>query len=168
MKGLSHVDWLALLGTTLCFNTQGSRARGASVADVGDVHFEASGPSPERLAALTNLAVCRGPIEGASATMSAFLFVVLPLNPRVPGGERIQPMDALVLWLVSVLFELVLPQLLVAYWDQAVSRKWQGLFGTMIRSMKVGWGKRRGFSPPCRAQGSNRQQALPSYRANAD
>lgn len=64
--------------------------------------------------ALTNLAVSFGPVEGASASMTTALFILMPLNPSYVGGRRIRWYRSVILWLISMLFEVVIPEALIA------------------------------------------------------
>ena len=91
--------------------------------------------------ALTNLAVCFGPVEGASASMTTALFILMPLNPSYTGQEPIQWHRAVILWLISMLFEVVIPEGLIAYVSQVLSiRLGEHRFGNMIEALSQNFG----------------------------
>ena len=87
--------------------------------------------------ALTNLAVSFGPVEGASACMATALFILMPLNPSYVGERRIGWFRALILWLIAIMFEVIIPEGLIAYLSQVLSKRYgEHRYGNMITALR--------------------------------
>lgn len=72
----------------------------------------------QRLRNMTKLAVIMGVVEGASSTMTAGLFLLLPLNPSVVGGEPVPWPYVLKVWGIQICFEVFIPEAMVALMSQ--------------------------------------------------
>ena len=66
--------------------------------------------------------------------MTTALFLFVPLNPRVIGGEPIPPHHVLKLWLIQILFEAIIPEVIIAVVSQRWSR--EGKFGDVTAALK--------------------------------
>eukprot|EP00618_Florenciella_parvula_P017442 CAMPEP_0119465102 /NCGR_PEP_ID=MMETSP1344-20130328/386_1 /TAXON_ID=236787 /ORGANISM="Florenciella parvula, Strain CCMP2471" /LENGTH=701 /DNA_ID=CAMNT_0007497343 /DNA_START=366 /DNA_END=2470 /DNA_ORIENTATION=+ len=87
-----------------------------------------------RVRLLTNVAVSLGMVEGISSTMTSAMFLITRINPGVVGGEPLDTMYVAKLWAIQMLFELILPEIVLAI----LSQKWakQGEFGDMTQALR--------------------------------
>mmetsp|Transcript_72976 Transcript_72976/g.207986 ORF Transcript_72976/g.207986 Transcript_72976/m.207986 type:complete len:170 (-) Transcript_72976:490-999(-) len=85
---------------------------------------------------MTNVSVSLGIIEGTSSTMTSSLFLMLPLNPSVIGGKPIPADYVAKLWAVQMLFELVIPEIILAAISQKLSEARRGRFGDMTEALR--------------------------------
>ena len=95
---------------------------------------------PDRTFALTNLAISFGPMEGAASAITAALFLLVPLNPLEVSVEKKPVGLSLALWAVTFLFEVVLPEGVLAYMSQLASRGNKRI-GNVVTALKTSFGR---------------------------
>jgi len=86
---------------------------------------------------LTGVALLLGPIEGVSVTLTASVYFLLPLAPSTTDPaypEPTPPHRVLTLFAIAILFELILPEGLIGYISQVISKRRDGKYGNMIEA----------------------------------
>ena len=113
MRGKTHIDkvWgrISWAKGVLC---GGGAARIAAVSERANDENNEDIEAPEeqakreerekRLHTTTCFVIVMGMVEGSSSTMTSALFLLVPLNPRVIGGEPIPWHYVLQVWVIQV------------------------------------------------------------------
>jgi len=90
----------------------------------------------ERLATLTSLAIAMGVMEGSASGITLGLFLLLPLQPSEVGQPETETNELLLLWFITFVFEVLIPEGLIAYFSQVTSRAQAGRFGDVVVMLK--------------------------------
>ena len=64
-----------------------------------------------------------GVMEGSASAMTLGLFLMSPLQPSKVGGEPEDTRTLLLLWFITFVFEIIIPEGVVGYFSQRLSRK---------------------------------------------
>ena len=78
-----------------------------------------------------------GIIEGATSVITLCLFLMVPLQPSHVGKPPTPVEELLLLWGITFVFEVVLPEGAIAYISQKLSReRGQNKFGDVIKVLQ--------------------------------
>mmetsp|Transcript_25643 Transcript_25643/g.59797 ORF Transcript_25643/g.59797 Transcript_25643/m.59797 type:complete len:564 (+) Transcript_25643:86-1777(+) len=87
----------------------------------------------ERVHLLSGLAVMMGIMEGSASVMTFALFLMCPINPSKVGAPADKWDALLVLWLISFVFEVIVPEAVLAYFSRLIARvRDAGTYGDVV------------------------------------
>ena len=77
-----------------------------------------------------------GPIEGSAITMTTSLFFFIPLAPGGVAAAPVPPEKALILWTITIAFEQILPEGIIAWMSQQLQQRYgRARFGNMMENV---------------------------------
>ena len=81
-------------------------------------------------------AIAMGVMEGGASAITLGLFLLLPLQPSEVGQPETETNELLLLWFITFVFEVLIPEGLIAYFSQVTSRAQAGRFGDVVAMLK--------------------------------
>ena len=136
-KGLKKITWFRNLQTGSSSRRGAAKitqSPGGALEQAAKAVEERRRTKARRVRLLTNVAVSLGMVEGISSTMTSAMFLITRINPGVVGGEPLDRMYVFKLWAIQMLFELVLPEIVLAILSQKFAKR--GEFGDMTQALQ--------------------------------